>query len=111
MPDPVRKEFGQDLYVAQCGDKHANAKPLKGFGSGVLEIVERHDGDTYWAVYTVRFDEAIYVLQVFQKKAHEGIKTPQKELDVIAHRLQRAQKLHEEYIARQQKDASKGAER
>ena len=48
---------------------HRNAKPLKGFGSGVLEVVARHDGDTFRAVYTVRFETAVYVLHAFQKKA------------------------------------------
>jgi len=44
------------------GDKHPAAKPLQGFGgAGVLEIVEDHDGETYRAVYTVRFAEVVYV--------------------------------------------------
>jgi phage-related protein len=55
------------------------AKPLKGFGGrSVLEIVADHAGDTWRAVYTVRFQEAIYVLHAFQKKSKKGIATPKK---------------------------------
>jgi phage-related protein len=92
MPKEVRGDVGQALYVAQRGDKHADAKPLKGFaGAGVLEIIARHDGDTYRAVYTVRFSTAVYVLHVFQKKAKRGVATPKKELDLIDARLKLAQ--------------------
>jgi phage-related protein len=74
------------------GDKHPSAKPLQGFGSaGVLEIVEDHDGDTYRAVYTVRFAEVVYVLHTFQKKSKRGVKTPKREIDLIKARLQRAE--------------------
>lgn len=107
VPEAVRSEFGHALYMAQTGETHPNAKRLHGFGPGVLEIVENYVGDTYRAVYTVRFEEAIYVLHVFQKKSTQGIKTPQRELDTIKIRLQRAQQLHEEYlrkIAEQEKE-------
>src|ERR1700740_336976 len=77
MPEDVRQAFGFALYLAQCGGKHPDAKPLKGFsGAGVLEIVEDFSGDTYRAVYTVRFADAVYVLHVFQKKSKKGIATP-----------------------------------
>ncbi len=88
FPDEVRKEFGYAFYVAQRGGRHPAAKPLKGFGgAGVMEIVEDHVGDTYRAVYTVRFAEAIYVLHAFQKKATRGIATPKREIDLIRMRL------------------------
>ena len=88
LPDPVQAEFGYALYEAQMGGKHVNAKPLKGFkGAGVLEIVERHDGETYRAVYTVKLADAVYVLHVFQKKSKRGIATPKAELELIEQRL------------------------
>ena len=66
--DRVKGELGYGLDLAQAGEKHDNAKPLKEFiGAGVLELVEDFDGDTYRAVYTVMFTEAVYVLHVFQK--------------------------------------------
>jgi len=84
---------GFGLWVAQQGGRPAEAKPLKGIvsGAGVLELVERHDGDTYRVVYTVRFADAVYVLHAFQKKSKRGIKTPKHEIDVIRARLKSAE--------------------
>ena len=91
MPEEVQDDIGYALYLAQMGDKHADAKPLTGFkGAGVLEIVENHDGDTYRAVYTLRFANAIYVLHAFQKKSKRGIATPQADMDLIRRRMQQA---------------------
>src|SRR5579864_8732503 len=91
FPEEVRKEIGHSLHFAQMGDKHPSAKPLKGFtGAGVLEVVENFAGDTYRAVYTVRFPKAIYVLHVFQKKSKSGVKTPKHEIELIEARLKRA---------------------
>ncbi len=92
FPDPVQDMMGYALYRAQTGRMHEDAKPLKGFGgASVLEIVEDHQGDTYRAVYTVRFEAAIYVLHAFQKKAKKGIKTPKDELDLVRARLKAAE--------------------
>ena len=91
FPDAVQDRMGFAIYQAQAGLRHRNAKPLKGFGSGVLEVVARHDGDTYRAVYTVRFETAVYVLHAFQKKARRGIATPKQELDLVRRRLRVAE--------------------
>ena len=92
LPDDVRGDIGQALYVAQRGDKHADAKVLKGFaGAGILEVVARHDGDTFRAVYTVRFAAAVYVLHVFQKKSKSGIATAKKDIDLVKSRLKLAE--------------------
>ena len=57
---------GYALFAAQQGEKHADAKVLKGFGeAGVLEVIARHDGDTFRAVYTARLADVVYVLHVF----------------------------------------------
>jgi phage-related protein len=61
----------------------------------VLEIVDDFDGDTYRAVYTVRFAKAVYVLHAFQKKSKRGVATPKSELDLIEQRLKRAGEDHE----------------
>ena len=90
LPAEVRREVGFALFVAQNGDKADNAKPLKGLGGGMLEVVESYDGDTYRAVYTVRFANAVYVLHTFQKKSKRGIATPQADMDLIKRRLQLA---------------------
>ena len=91
FPEEVRQVMGYALYLAQTGDKHKDAKPLRGFsGAGVLEIVDDFDGDTYRAVYTLRFKDALYVLHVFQKKSKTGITTPKHDIDVIKERLKAA---------------------
>jgi phage-related protein len=96
FPQEVRREIGFALSFAQRGQKHPSAKPLKGFhGAGVLEMVEDFCGDTYRAVYAVRFTSVIYVLHVFQKKSKSGIKTPKHELDLIGRRLKWAWADHE----------------
>ena len=92
LPDQVQDVFGFALYLAQVGEKHLQAKPLKGFhGSGVLEVVEDHMGNTYRAVYTVRLGEAVYVLHCFQKKSVRGTSTPKHDIDLIRERLMAAQ--------------------
>lgn len=97
LPAIVRRTFGIALYAAQQGERPPDAKPLKGFGgAGVLEIIEDYKGDTYRAVYTVRFATKIYVLHVFQKKSKRGIATPQHEIDLIKDRLKMAEILHRE---------------
>ena len=96
MPDLVQDNVGFALFQAQLGEKHDDAKPLKGFkGSGILEIVDNFDGDTYRAVYTVRFEFAVYVLHVFQKKSKSGIETPKQDIELVEKRLQAAQAHHQ----------------
>ena len=88
MPDKVQDTFGFALHLAQLGEKHADAKPLQGFGSaGVLEVVESTQGSTYRAVYTVKIQGAVYVLHCFQKKSVKGIATPKPDMDLIRDRL------------------------
>jgi phage-related protein len=91
----VRREIGQALYAAQEGETDPAAKPLRGFGgASVLEIVAEHRSDTWRAVYTVRYPEAVYVLHAFQKKSKHGIATPKKDIDLIRQRLTEAERLH-----------------
>ncbi len=101
LPDEVMDVFGYALFLAQTGGKHDQAKPLRGFGSaGVLEVVEDFRGNAYRAVYTVRFEERVFVLHVFQKKSKTGIATPKSDMDLIRERLKvaarRAKELKDE---------------
>jgi phage-related protein len=85
------------LFAAQRGEEYRSVKALKGFsGRSVLEIVAPHDGDTYRAVYTVKFEDAVYVLHAFQKKSTKGIATPQREIDLIRRRLADAEQHYRE---------------
>lgn len=92
FPKEIRTQVGYALSEAQMGRKAAYAKPMTGLGSGVLEIVADHDGDTYRAVYAVKLGEDIYVLHAFQKKSTIGIKTPKAEVDLIKARLREVKK-------------------
>ncbi|HET7459669.1 MAG TPA: type II toxin-antitoxin system RelE/ParE family toxin [Longimicrobium sp.] len=97
FPSPVKRVLGFALRAAQNGEKHPQAKPLKGFGgAGVLEIVEDYDGDTYRAVYTVKFAGSIYVLHAFQKKSKQGISTPRHDVELIRSRLETARRMYQE---------------
>jgi len=102
FPEDVKDAIGYALYIAQRGGKHADAKPLRGFGSaGILEIIEDHAGDTYRAVYTLRLAGRIYVLHVFQKKSKAGIKTPKPEIELVRSRLKRAGEEHATWLEAQ----------
>ncbi|MEG4249729.1 type II toxin-antitoxin system RelE/ParE family toxin [Microcoleus sp. Pol10D4] len=103
FPEDVQQIMGFALYRAQLGKKHPDAKPLKGFkGAGVLEIVENFDGDTYRAIYTVKFEGIVYVLHSFQKKSKQGIATPKQDIDLIESRLKRAKEHYKKYLEQQE---------
>jgi len=91
MPEDVKDVFGHAIDLAQAGGKHQDAKVMTGFGSaGVLEVVEYDRGDTFRAVYTVKFAGWVYVLHCFQKKSKGGMKTPKEDMDLIHARLKAA---------------------
>ena len=94
FPPEVQRTVGFALSAAQFGGKHPSAKPWRGEGPGVLEVVKDYDGDTYRAIYTVRFANAVYVLHAFQKKSKRGIATPKNELELIERRLRIARIKH-----------------
>src|SRR6476659_3112773 len=92
FPKAVKQTVGQALFDAHTGGKHPDAKPLKGFGgAGVLEVVEDDDGNTYRAVYTVKFAGVVYVLHAFQKKSKSGARTPTEEIEKVKTRLRHAE--------------------
>ena len=95
FPEDARGEIGHSLYEVQCGGEPVAAKALKGFGGrSVLEIVNDVDGNSFRAVYTIRFSKAVYVLHAFQKKSKRGIATPARELELIRKRLNAAAEDH-----------------
>ncbi|MBU0499559.1 MAG: type II toxin-antitoxin system RelE/ParE family toxin [Gammaproteobacteria bacterium] len=95
FPGEVVDEFGYGLGVVQMGGQPPAAKPWKGEGPGVFELVENFRGDTYRAVYTVRYAKAVYVLHCFQKKSPSGIRTARTDIDLIHERLTLAQSDYE----------------
>ena len=87
FPVPVQKDMGVALFIAQLGRTAGSAKPWRGLGSGVYELVEDHRGDTFRAVYVVRVANAVHVLHAFQKKSKAGVATPLPDVDLIEKRL------------------------
>ncbi len=99
FPEAVKDRVGYALYVAQRGGKHQDAKVLSGFGgAGVVEIIRDHRGDTFRAVYTLRYAGSLYVLHAFQKKSKTGREIPRRDIELIKQRLREA-----EQIARERK--------
>ena len=97
LPDEVQNVFGYALHLAQRGDRHSSAKPLRGFGgAGVLEVVEEHEGNAFRAVYTVTFSQAVYALHAFQKKSSSGIATRKEDMELIKQRLKLARQHYEQ---------------
>lgn len=95
FPDDVKQMMGYAIYLAQKGEKHQDTRPLKGFGSAkTLEVVESYKGDTYRAVYTIKFEGIVYVIHCFQKKSKKGIATPKPDIDLIRQRLKDAENLY-----------------
>ncbi len=107
FPEAVKDEIGTALSVAQFGaqfgGKHPHAKPWRGEGPGVFEVVEDHRGDTYRAVYTVRLEGAVYALHAFQKKSPSGIRTTRKDVELIGRRLNEARMDYEVRYAKEKK--------
>jgi phage-related protein len=103
FPPRVQDDLGFELYLAQTGQHPPSAKLLKGFGSGTAELIDDFDGDTYRAVYTVRFGDAVYVLHTFKKKSKRGIKTPQGDIDLVKRRLKDAEHDHAQRFKKERK--------
>jgi phage-related protein len=94
FPEPVQDHMGYALYVAQRGGKHRDTKALSGFGgAGVVEIVKEYRGDTFRAVYTLRYAGTVYVLHAFQKKSKTGRETPRRDMELIKQRLREAEQI------------------
>lgn len=103
FPVRVQECLGFELFLAQTGQHPPSENPLKGLDGGTVELVEDFDGDTYRAVYTVRFAEAVYVLHAFKKKSKRGIATPKGDIDLIKRRLRDAAFDHAVRFAQEKK--------
>lgn len=94
FPAPVQDHMGYALYVAQRGGKHQDAKVLSGFGgAGVLEVIKDYRGDTFRAVYTLKYAGTVFVLHAFQKKSRSGGQTPRGDIALIKQRLREAEQM------------------
>ncbi|MFZ4703980.1 MAG: type II toxin-antitoxin system RelE/ParE family toxin [Candidatus Methylumidiphilus sp.] len=93
FPEPIQKDAIRALTVAAEGRMDDQVKPLKGFDSGVMEIVLRHRGDAFRVIYAVQIGDDIWVIHAFQKKSTQGIKTPKHEIDLAHARLKRLKEM------------------
>src|SRR5260370_3713570 len=88
FPEAVQDHMGYALYIAQRGGKHQDAKVLRGFGgAGVLEVIKDHRGDTFRAVYTLKYARTVFVLHAFQKTSKSARETPRRDMALIQQRI------------------------
>lgn len=93
FPEAVQLDAMRALTIAAEGQKADTAKPLQGFGAGVLELALRHRGDAWRVVYAVQIGSDIWVVHAFQKKSKSGIATPAHEIELIRERLKRLKEM------------------
>ena len=93
FPEGARSICLAALTIAAEGGKADIVKPMHGMGSGVLEIALPFRGDAFRVVYAVQLADEIWVIHAFQKKSTQGIKTPQREIDLIKDRLKRLKEM------------------
>jgi phage-related protein len=99
FPQGARRVLGFAHHVAQLGGRHADARPLRGFGGGgVLEVIEDYDRRTFRLMYTVRLGDRVYALHAFKKKSTRGVQTPKHEMDVVRRRLREAEEIHRRWL-------------
>ena len=87
FPIGVQKDIGVALFIVQLGVTPPSAKPWKGLGSGIYEIVDDHRGNTFRTVYVVNVGDDVHVLHAFQKKSKSGIGTPREDVELIEQRM------------------------
>jgi phage-related protein len=81
------------LTAVADGEHPSIAKPLAGFGSGVMELALRHRGDAFRVVYALQIGADVWVVHAFQKKSKSGIATPRREIKLIEERLKRLKEM------------------
>lgn len=96
LPDPVKRSFGYELRRIQQGKVPLDAKALRQFGGGVIELREAFDKNAYRLMYVVKLKNAIYVLHAFMKKSSSGIGLSKRDSEMIATRLRRAKEVDAE---------------
>ena len=93
VPQGAQVEMARALTILAEGQMPEIAKPLTGFGSGVMELALKHRGNAFRVVYALQIDDDIWVVHAFQKKSKSGIKTPKQEIDLIHQRLKRLREM------------------
>jgi phage-related protein len=89
FPLGARQDLARALTIVAEGGRPDIAKPLAGFGSGILELALKYRGDAFRVLYALQIADEIYVVHAFQKKSKSGISTPKPEIDLIRERIKR----------------------
>jgi phage-related protein len=103
LPKEVGEVFLTALKMAIIGQTHEDAKPFKYHGSGVFEVVKDYRGNAFREIYTVRYEEVIFVIHVFQKKSKKQSETPKQDKELIEKRLKWASQIYEEKYGKKKK--------
>ena len=69
FPVEPRRAAGFELGKVQAGLDPTDWKPFNDVGAGTREIRLRDASGIYRVMYVTKFEEAVYVLHCFQKKA------------------------------------------
>jgi len=93
FPDGAQSICLAALTIAAEGGKADIAKPLKGLGSGVMEIAPPYRGNAFRVIYAVQIGAELWVVHAFQKKSTQGIKTPKREIDLVTARVKRLKEM------------------
>jgi phage-related protein len=93
FPDGARTVCLTALTIAAERGKADLAKPLKGLGAGVMEIALPYRGNAFRVVYALQIGADFWVVHAFQKKSTQGIKTPRREVDLVAERIKRLKEM------------------
>jgi phage-related protein len=93
FPEGARLICLAALTIAGEGGKADIAKPMRGMGSGVFEIALPFKGDAFRVVYALQLAKEVWVVHAFQKKSTQGVKTPQREVELIKDRLRRLKEM------------------
>lgn len=80
-------------WVSAARKESDITKPLKGFGSGVIEIALPYRGNAFRVVYALLIGTDVWVVHAFQKKSTHGNKTPKHEIDLISTRVKRLKEM------------------
>jgi len=75
LPDSAQETAGFQLFKVQQGRETDDWKPMPTVGSGVQEIRIRDESGAYRIFYVAKFEEAVYVLHVFEKRSQKTART------------------------------------
>lgn len=103
LPQEIKDLFSTALKMALNGETHEDAKPYKHHGSGVFEVVGDYRSSTFREVYTVRYEEVVFVIHIFQKKSKKGSEVPKEDKELIEQRLKWAEQIYKEQYGKKKK--------